>query len=63
MEVIEEIRKEEWYHDQIVEQRSFEAHEPEFGAPLNHLCVVLVTYRQATQETSRRLFLAISRRG
>lgn len=33
LEVIEEIKKEEWYHDQIVEQRSFEAHEAEFGAP------------------------------
>lgn len=35
LEVIDEIKKEEWYHDQIVEQRSFEAQEAEFGAPLN----------------------------
>ena len=41
LEVIEEIKKEDWYHDQIVEQRSFEAHEAELGAPLNHLCVRL----------------------
>lgn len=43
IEVIEEIRKEEWYHDQIVEQRSFEAQEADFGAFLNHLYVDLVT--------------------
>lgn len=38
LEVIEELKKEEWYHDQIVEQRSFGACEAEFGAALNHLC-------------------------
>ena len=45
LEVVEEIKKEEWYHDQIVEQRSFEAHEAEYGAPPNWLCVHLVPYR------------------
>jgi DEAD/DEAH box helicase domain-containing protein len=37
LEVIEEIKEQEWYHDQIVEQRSFEAHEAEFGVSLSHL--------------------------
>jgi len=41
LEVIEEIKKEEWYHNQIVEQRSFEAREAEFGVLLNHLCAPL----------------------
>ena len=45
LEVVEEIKREEWYHDQIVEQRSFEAHEAEYGAPPNWLCVHLVPYR------------------
>ena len=48
LEVIEEIKKQEWYHGQIVEQRSFEAHEVEYGAPLNRLRVHLVPHRQVT---------------
>lgn len=46
LEVIEEIKKEVWYHDQIVEQRSFEAHEAEFGAPLTYPMFVWVPERR-----------------
>jgi DEAD/DEAH box helicase domain-containing protein len=63
LEVIEEIRKEGWYHNQIVEQRSFEAREAEYGVSLNHLCAPLGHHRRVTQGTSQHHFLAISRRG